>query len=1037
MSEIPEDHDGKTRGDIPDNGRSSTSDVNTDDARDVPEAESANDELAGPGIDPYASDPDGTGGTHADDADPGADPSTDAEHGIDPYSTGPAEATPASSLSPTPNPGRAEAGDTDRETTGSGEDRASGAVTNSAEGASPRPQHRAVGTGTASDATDPDHDLADMSDTTDVDPGPLDTDVTGTEATAEDTSGASEDTSATGSESASTAGSVPAPGDGDGDAIDGVESGGNEVDAVDADAVGTDATVIDVERPRLLPPEEPSESTATGQATDGTNSGQEPDGEFDSASWAVAGTRALDGDEAEGADAEPPAAGSAAGDDLTDGGRTEPAGSAKSAVAAAGGSGGSGGPGKGGTGPAGRRPRSRRAKYTRRACYVLGVLLLLPIIAFAVIYVMTPIPSTTQPAAKAQQSVFYYRDGKTVIARSGDFDRRPVDLNVVPKHVIDAVISAENRSFYSDPGVSVKGSARAVWATLRGGSMQGGSTITQQMVRNYYSGLSQQRTASRKLKEIMIALKVGREKDKDWILQQYLNTIFFGRDAYGIESAAHAYYGKDVKQLTPAEGAYLAAAIQVPTYAGDLSTPGARGYMQARWRYVLDGMVQMQAITPQQAATMVFPEPQQQPRRSIYAGDKGYMVVQAKAELRKMGYTDNQINMGGLKVRTTFDKNLMSAARQAVESNLPPGTPAKVGVGLMAVDPSSGEVTAMYGGKNYIDQPFDNAFDAEVQAGSGFKPYVLAAALNDGESLNTYVDGSSPQTFAGTPIHNDQNENFGLVNLVTATQDSINTAYINLGQKVGLDKVVTMAEKLGIPAAQLEHAKDAPTLPLGVADVSVEQQAAAYAAFASEGLYHAPHVLKSVTDRDGKVHKLSEKGKRVFSTTVARDATYAMQRVVDAGTGVNASLPDRNAAGKTGTTSNGKQIWFNGFIPQIAASVGIFRSDNKPLNIPGYSAYGGELPAKIWRSFIEQADRGMPVKSFGAPSVYTGGGRTTTPVVPRPRPSESHVEPTPIIPSHDPPTEPPTEPPTGPPTGPPASPVPVDRQRGGPGDTSG
>lgn len=683
-------------------------------------------------------------------------------------------------------------------------------------------------------------------------------------------------------------------------------------------------------------------------------------------------------------------------------------------------------------GPGGTKPKKQtdlRIKYARRAAYVLGVLVLLPIIGFVIVYLMTPIPSSTQPAAKAQQSVFLYNDGKTVIARTGNFDRRPVQLDAVPQQVRDAVISAENRSFYSDSGVSLRGSARAVWATLAGGSTQGGSTITQQMVRNYYSGLSQKRTASRKLKEIMIALKVSREKNKDWILQQYLNTIYFGRDAYGIESAAQAYYGKDVGDLTPAEAAYLAAAIQVPTYAGDLSVPGALGYMQARWQYVVNGMAQMRTISPQEAASLRFPAPVKEKQKSIFAGDKGYMVSQAKAELRRLGYTDNQINMGGLRIRTTFDKDLMAAARQAVQDNIPAGTSKKVLTGLVSIDPDNGEINAFYGGRDYVDRQFNNAFDARVPAGSGFKPYVLAAALIDGESLTTLVDGSSPQTFAGVALHNDRNENFGMVNLVTATQDSINTAYVNLGQKVGLDKVASTAEKLGIPAAQLEEHRDGgtlpATLPLGVANVSVEQQAAAYATFADEGVYHVPHVIKSVSDHDGKPREPVEKGKRVFSTTVARDATYAMQRVVDAGTGVNASLPDRNAAGKTGTTSAGKQLWFNGFIPQLAASVGIFRSDNKALSIPGYSAYGGDLPARIWRAYMVQADRvlDLPPKSFGAPSVYPGYGGvrpTTIPVAPRPRPTLRRPvpQPQPTIPTHPvppPPTSKPTEPPTEPP----------------------
>ncbi|MFL6055605.1 MAG: transglycosylase domain-containing protein, partial [Actinoallomurus sp.] len=392
--------------------------------------------------------------------------------------------------------------------------------------------------------------------------------------------------------------------------------------------------------------------------------------------------------------------------------------------------------------PEGQKPtkpkRSRRGKWLRRATYVLGALILLPVAAFIVVYLMTPIPSSAQPDAVKEASVFYYSDGG-VMLRTGT-NRQPVPLSAVPKQVRDAVISAENRSFYSDPGVSFTGTARAFWATATGGSLQGGSTITQQMVRNYYSGLSQQRTASRKLKEIMIALKVGQEKDKSWILQQYLNTIYFGRGAFSIESAAQAYYGKDVEKLTPAEGAYLAAAIQVPTYASDLSMGGAQAYMQARWKYVVDGMVQMKSITPQQAAAMKFPAPIKQKVKSTYGGQKGYMYQLVEAELKRMGYTQDQIDKGGLKVRTTFDKNLMDDAKQAVENAMPSGVSSKVMAGLVSVNPSNGEINAFYGGKNYLDQQFNAAFDAKVQPGSGFKPYVLAAALDDGMSLDDYVD---------------------------------------------------------------------------------------------------------------------------------------------------------------------------------------------------------------------------------------------------------------------------------------------------------
>jgi membrane peptidoglycan carboxypeptidase len=660
-----------------------------------------------------------------------------------------------------------------------------------------------------------------------------------------------------------------------------------------------------------------------------------------------------------------------------------------------------------------KKKGSRRWKWIRRTVYVLAALLLLPIIAFVVLYLRTPIPSTTQADAKAQKSTFYYDDGKTVIARYGDFDRRPVPLSQVPKAVRDAAISAENRSFYSDPGVSITGTGRALWSTAFGGNVQGGSTITQQLVRNYYSGLSQSRTISRKLKEIMISIKVGKSKSKDWILEQYLNTIYFGRGAYGIETAAQAYYGTDVQNLTAAQGAYLAAAIQQPTTFGEPSA-AAQGYREARWRYVIEGMVKLHTLTPQQAAAMKFPAPITEKQNSnSLSGVKGYMVSHAITELEAMGYSEDQINRGGLKVTTTFDKSMMAAAKNAVESTIPDGTSKNVRVGLVAVNPANGEIPAFYGGKNYLDQQFDNAFDATAQAGSGFKPYVLATALENGDGLDHQVDGSSPLYIDHARIPNDSGENFGMVNLVTATAQSINTAYVRLGQEVGLDKVTALAEKVGLPASQLtaNNANTVPTFPLGVASLSVEQQAGGYATFAAGGVFHKPHVIRSVISPGGKVKTTDTTGQRAFPKSVATDATYAMQKVVDYGTGTNAALPDRNAAGKTGTTDSGKSIWFNGFIPQLTASVGIFRADNKPVVVPGYTSYGGQLPALIWKSFITGVDQNIPPKSFPPPSEFVGGSLPQQPpvsTVPTPhhtrtRPPVSHTPVPPPVHSQPPP----------------------------------
>ncbi|REE95804.1 transglycosylase domain-containing protein [Thermomonospora umbrina] len=670
-----------------------------------------------------------------------------------------------------------------------------------------------------------------------------------------------------------------------------------------------------------------------------------------------------------------------------------------------------------------RKERSRLARYTRRIVFGLLAFLGLLIAAFAVAYAFTPVPSP-QEDATAQGPEFYYDDGKTLIAKIG-VNRQKVELSEVPPHVRDAVIAAENRSFYEDPGVSVRGTIRAFWSTVSGEQLQGGSTITQQMVRNYYQGLGQERTVSRKLKEIMVSLKVGGQKDKEWILEQYLNTIFFGRDAYGIQAAAQAYYGKDVKDLTKAEAAYLAAAIQQPTPFGD-PTGSHRSAAEERWRSVVTAMTQTGALSTAEAAAMTFPTPDKLKVTDVLKDQLGYMVRIAQKELReRRGYTEDQINRGGLKVTTTFDKKLMDAAKDAVEDNLPDDTGGKTLTGLVSIDPDTGRVVAFYGGRGYLEEQLSSSFGHWAQAGSGFKPIVLATALTEGKTLGSVVDGSSPQYYNGTPVRNSGGTSYGYVNLVTATQNSVNTGYVKLGQEIGLDKVTKMAEKLGIPRSQLtaNGANTAPTFPLGVISVHTVQQAGVFATFAAEGVHRTPYVVKSVTELDGDRHQYTEKGKRAFSQQVARDATYAMTKVVESGTGTGAQLYDgRDVAGKTGTTDNGNALWFNGFIPQLATSVAIYRSDSpsKQVQIGGYSAFGGVLPAQIWRAYTSEAVniKNLSAESFGPPSTYVygggGGGRTDR--------------------TPDSPTSPPRDTPTDPPQSPDPDPSDPGPDPGGPGD---
>ncbi|GAA1289659.1 hypothetical protein Psi02_16830 [Planotetraspora silvatica] len=610
-----------------------------------------------------------------------------------------------------------------------------------------------------------------------------------------------------------------------------------------------------------------------------------------------------------------------------------------------------------------KRPRKRLLRIVLIAVAALAVAL---IAAVGVVWALTPIPDTTQELATAQGSVIYYRDGRSVLANEG-VNRKNVPLSQVPTMVRNAVIAAENRTFYQDKGVSLSGTARAMWSTLTGRQLQGGSTITQQMVRNYYSGLGQERSIGRKLKEIMIALKVDQSKSKDWVLEQYLNTIYFGRGAYGIQAASLAYFNKDVQNLTPAEGAYLATVIQQPSRFADPKGADLDA-ARSRWHAVIDGMVATRALTSASAAVQEFPKLAAQKAPLSLGGQNGYMLAQVRAELNRLGYTDEDINQGGLKITTTFDKKLMGLAQASVKAVLPSDTPKSVRTGLAAVDPATGEVVAFYGGR-YETNQYDNAFSAKVQAGSTFKPYALAAALQAGYGLGTRVYGNSPLKVDTAEIPNSENRSYGsAITLVQAARYSVNTAFVDLGRLVGLDKVAAAAEAAGIPPDQLVKQKDFPTFPLGTASVSAVQQASGFATFAAKGVHRQAHVIRAITDANGQTKKITVSGVRAFSEATAADTTYALEQVVTGGTGTAARLYDRPVAGKTGTTDESAAVWFSGYVPQLAVAVDMFRDDNKAVTVPGYGAlYGGTLPAQVWKYFMSAAMEGKPVKEFPDP----------------------------------------------------------------------
>ncbi|MFD0899419.1 transglycosylase domain-containing protein [Actinomadura sediminis] len=606
-----------------------------------------------------------------------------------------------------------------------------------------------------------------------------------------------------------------------------------------------------------------------------------------------------------------------------------------------------------------------------------------------VVYVKTPIPDEQQAEAVRESSVIHYKDGE-VLARVG-MNRTSVSLSEVPKHVQNAVLAAEDRKFWTEPGISPTGIARAAVTAATGGEVTGASTITQQLARNYFAGLSQERTVSRKLKEIMISIRLGNEVKKGTILELYLNTVYFGRQAYGIQAASRAYFRTTVDKLTVEQAALLAGMIQQPNYFVTYGNPTdpekkkAKEAAIARWNYVLDGMVEEGWLEQSKRQGMQFPQTYEE-WSDVQGGEQaGYLRQRVIRELDALGIPEDALTTEGLKITTTFDHGLQEYTAKAVEKIKKDNNLGKeIHFGLSAVDPKTGGVLAAYGGPGYEKQQFDDSFQGKVQPGSSFKPIVLATALSQGISLKTTMDGSYRRVINGTAFTNDNRQEDGVYDIQEMTAMSINTSYVELGQKVGLENVIEMAKKMGMKDAPLEPVT---SLPLGVIDASSVTMASVYSTFAAGGVHRPAHVIKSiekingepVKNKDGEVVKKNPwgDGERVFEEGVARDATAAMRDVVTHGTGERAALPDRPVAGKTGTTDKHRSAWFVGYTPQLSTAVAMWRQDKNGdrLSLEGVGdynqVYGGTVPADLFKMFMTHAHKGQPVMQF-QPAVYGG-----------------------------------------------------------------
>src|SRR5947209_16991958 len=520
---------------------------------------------------------------------------------------------------------------------------------------------------------------------------------------------------------------------------------------------------------------------------------------------------------------------------------------------------------------------------------VLGAFVLM-LLFIGVGYAVTSIPSPNSVATR-QATQIEYSNGK-LLARLGDTNRTNVKLSQVPLDVQHAVLSAEDRNFESEPGISPTGIMRAMFVDLKGGEVQGGSTITQQYVKNAY--LTQARTFTRKFKEIFIAVKLGNTKPKDEILTDYLNTIYFGRNAYGIQAASKAYFGKNVTALNAAQGAVLAAVIRAPSFY-DPQVNHAQAV--ARWHYVIDGMVKKGWLSADKAASLTYPSVNSPSKaRSGDCTSWKFFVCQAvKEELTRDGIDEARQAAGGYRVYTTIDKAAQDAAVNAIGDHhggyLADGIDKGREAGLISVQPGDGAVRAMYGGSDGCSNPsrIDDCLDLTGYSnndhsnarppGSSFKPYTVIAALQQGISLDSRFPGPSTVDVNGTTIHNSGDEGpCGQCTLTQALAKSVNTIFVPLAQKVGPAKVVSSAYDAGIPHGR--KLAEVPDITLGPDDVSPLDQAVGYATIAAQGVYAKPYLVARVkTSSGGTVFKAKTDTKRVFPAVVMSYLTYAMIKV--------------------------------------------------------------------------------------------------------------------------------------------------------------
>jgi penicillin-binding protein 1A len=611
----------------------------------------------------------------------------------------------------------------------------------------------------------------------------------------------------------------------------------------------------------------------------------------------------------------------------------------------------------------------------RRLAWIAILSLLLPLLAVAgalvALYMTTELPNIPP---LSESTMLLDRDGNEVAKLHAGVDRVLIPFEEMPMPLRRAVVTVEDADFYRHDGLDTLAIVRATWANVTSGSMsQGGSTITQQYVKNVLTG--SERSIARKVHEAILAVKLEQTSSKEEILEGYLNTVYFGHGAYGIQAAARTYFARDAKDLTLLQSATLAGLIAAPSARDPFEHP------EAALRYrdaALGRMVEVGSLGAERARGLRA-RPLELTEEPVVRSAAPHFMEHVRLNL-KASYGHDALYRGGLRVRTTIDMEWQRSAERAIRSYLP--TPTDPEVALVAIDPRNGAIRAMVGGRNFDRSEFNLATQARRQVGSAFKPFVLLAALEQGISPLEMRSGPSSMTIPdpfcetnGKPwtVSNAGDQAAGTMSIENAMARSVNTIYAQVTVEVSPEAVADVAHRMGIRSPLAEVC----SIGLGTSDVTPLEMTSAFSTLAARGIYVEPTAVERVTARDGAIIQgplrgIAGAGSDAVSAQDADATTRVLQGVIDHGTGTAARLAGRSAAGKTGTSQHATDAWFCGYVPQLATCVWVgYPKETRPMrDVAGVSeVYGGTIPALIWHDFMTEATEGMPVLGF-APASY-------------------------------------------------------------------